>query len=501
MHLYFITFVNMKTFIRIAALVICVLCAQHALAIRAYFDYRVFDIPGQGPFVEVVISYDGQTFELADNGQGGFNAAVGLSIIISQNDKIIDFRKTIVQGPTLETQEKTDFLSLERFSLPNGIYNVEIEITDNNAPNVAPVKMVAPIKIDNLKEGAFFSDIQFISAYAASTDINAFSKSGFDLIPYVSSYFPSNINELLFYSEIYNLDKVLGNDEPLAFVISIRQLNNTEIKEISRIKRINARTVSPQLHTIDLRNLPSGEYKLLLEARDRNNSLIAMKERFFTRNLVKAVPIEEQVPDNNVVARSFAGRYTQADTLRDIIYSLNPIALSQERNTINNTMASANLQEMQSFFYSFWYKRNQTDPEFAWRQYEEKLKMVDENFGTRIKKGWKTDRGRVYLQYGPPNTRIERPHDPDYWPFEIWHYYETNDKLHDRRFLFYNTTLGEDYELLHSDVPQEPKNLDWPSLVRQRAMNSPANVTRNSNLQERNNFSGDELQDLWYNPY
>jgi hypothetical protein len=43
--------------------------------------------------------------------------------------------------------------------------------------------------------------------------------------------------------------------------------------------------------------------------------------------------------------------------------------------------------------------------------------------------------------------------------------------------------------------------MDWPSLVRQRAMNTPGQVGRNSNLQDRNNFSGDELQDLWYNPY
>lgn len=492
----------MKTRILSIALIgIFTLCAQYAFAMRAYFDYRVYEIPGQGPFVEVVLSFDGQTFELAQNDLGTFNASVGLSIIVTQNNNVIDFRKAKVDGPALQKGESADFLSLERFALPNGMYDVEIEITDLNNVAEEPVKMVAPIKVNNLKEGSFISDIQFISAYSVTDEINAFSKSGFDLIPYVTSYFPSNINELMLYAEIYNLDKVLGSDEPLAFVISVRQLNNTEIKEISRIKRINAKSVSPQLHTIDIRNLPSGEYKILLEARDRNNSVIAMKERFFTRNLVKAVPVEEQITDNNVVKVSFAARYTNPDSLRNIIYSLNPIAQSQERNTINNAMTTAMLPEMQSFFYSFWYKRNQSNPEAAWLEYKEKLKMVDENFGTRIKEGWETDRGRVYLQYGAPNTRIERPHDPDYWPFEIWHYYETNDKLHDRRFLFYNTSLGEDYELLHSDVPQETKNMDWPSLVRQRAMNTPGQVGRNSNLQDRNNFSGDELQDLWYNPY
>ena len=492
----------MKTRILSIALIgIFTLCAQYAIAMRAYFDYRVFDIPGQGPFVEVVLSFDGQTFETSLNEAGTYNANVGLSIIITQNDKVIDFRKAVVEGPSLLKGETSDFMSLERFVLPNGIYDVEIEITDLNNLGEEPVKMVAPIKIDNLKEGSFFSDIQFVSAYSVTTEINAFSKSGYDLIPYISSYFPSNINELMIYTEIYNLDKVLGSDEPLAFVISVRQINNTEIKDISRIKRITAKSVTPQLHTIDIRNLPTGEYKILLEARDRNNSLIAMKERFFSRNLVKEVPVEERQVDNNQLAQSFAARFTNADTLRKIIYSLNPIAQSQERNTINNTMPTSSLQEMQSFFYSFWYKRNQTNPESAWLEYKEKLKMVDDNFGTRIKEGWQTDRGRVYLQYGAPNTRIERPHDPDYWPFEIWHYYETNDKLHDRRFLFYNTNLGQDYELLHSDVPQEPKNMDWPSLVRQRAMNTPGQVGRNSNLQDRNNFSGDELQDLWYNPY
>ncbi|MFN6380278.1 MAG: GWxTD domain-containing protein [Flavobacteriales bacterium] len=492
----------MKTQIRsIALITVFILCAQYAFAMRAYFDYRVFDIPGQGPFVEVVLSFDGQTFETSLNESGTYNAHVGISIIITQNDKVIDFRKASVEGPSMLKGETADFLSLERFALPNGMYDVEIEISDINNAAEEPVKMVAPIKVNNLKEGSFISDIQFISAYSATQDINAFSKSGYDLIPYISSYFPSNINELMLYAEIYNLDKVLGSEEPLAFVISVRQINNTEIKEISRIKRINAKSVSPQLHTIDIRNLPTGEYKILLEARDRNNSVIAMKERFFTRNLVQEVPVAERPVDKSQLSNSFVVKFTNPDSLREIIYSLNPIALSQERNTINNTMPSVGLQEMQSFFYTFWYKRNPSNPEAAWLEYKEKLKMVDENFGTRIKEGWETDRGRVYLQYGPPNTRIERPHDPDYWPFEIWHYYETNDKLHDRRFLFYNTSLGEDYELLHSDVPQETKNMDWPSLVRQRAMNTPGQVGRNSNLQDRNNFSGDELQDLWYNPY
>ncbi|MBL0317573.1 MAG: GWxTD domain-containing protein [Flavobacteriales bacterium] len=104
---------------------------------------------------------------------------------------------------------------------------------------------------------------------------------------------------------------------------------------------------------------------------------------------------------------------------------------------------------------------------------DESIAAVKANFATRIKPGWQTDRGRVYLKYGKPNTRIQRPSDPDYWPFEIWHYYVTDSNLHNRRFLFYDTNLSGDMELLHSDVPEEVKIINgktWYVRDPQRSM-------------------------------
>lgn len=492
----------MKTIFRYIPLAFLFLVfVQESFAIRAFFDYRVFHVPGEGPYVEFMTSFDGTTFKTTETADGRVQAVAELTLIISGGGQIKDYRKVVVEGPQVEKGQTADFLSLERFFLPNGSYEIEITIQDLNDAGATPETVIQPVKIANLMEGAFISDIEFISAYSPAEDVTAFSKSGYDLIPYMSSYFPSDLKGLIFYTELYHLDNVLGAGEGFAFYISLRDKTGKEIKEISRIKKYTAKSVVPQLHTIDIAQLPTGDYTLLLEVRDRNNSVICMKERPFSRNLIQPVAVKDQVIDESVVLSSFASHFTNADSLRDILRGHLPIAQSQERNTIDNVIPGASLREMQSFFYTFWYRRDQVSPEGAWKNYEKQLNDVNAIFGTRIKKGWQTDRGRVYLQYGPPNTRISRPHDPDYWPFEIWHYYETNDKLHDRRFLFINTTLGPDYELLHSDVPQEPKNFDWPNLVRQRSMNTPTNVNRNSNVQDRNNFSGDELQDLWYNPY
>jgi len=56
-------------------------------------------------------------------------------------------------------------------------------------------------------------------------------------------------------------------------------------------------------------------------------------------------------------------------------------------------------------------------------------------------------------------------------------------------------------ELLHSDIPTETKNYDWKNLVRSRQMSDPASAGRIGNNQNRDPYSGDELEDLWYNPH
>jgi hypothetical protein len=56
-------------------------------------------------------------------------------------------------------------------------------------------------------------------------------------------------------------------------------------------------------------------------------------------------------------------------------------------------------------------------------------------------------------------------------------------------------------EILHTDLPNETKNYDWKNLVRSRQMNDPASTGRLGNNQGQDPFSGDELEDLWYNPH
>ncbi|MFQ5334844.1 MAG: GWxTD domain-containing protein, partial [Flavobacteriales bacterium] len=150
----------------------------------------------------------------------------------------------------------------------------------------------------------------------------------------------------------------------------------------------------------------------------------------------------------------------------------------------------------QKFFYSFWKMRNPADPEGQWLKYKRKLKEVNRFYKTQIKSGYETDRGRIYLRYGPPNTIVSREHEPSSYPYEIWHYYNTNDGQSNVKFVFYDPDLTtNDYQLLHSTAIGEIKDYRWHLRLQMR--NTPEN---NLDIGTGQDHWGSEAQDLFNHP-
>lgn len=473
--------------------------SMNALAVRVFIDHQTFYNSETGPYLEVVFSFEGKSMKSVKTSGGQYMAQAKCNVFISQGTQVFQFAKFNANSTPSLLPKATDFMSVERFPLADGTYEMTVEVADANDSLAAPLVHTEKIEISHLSEGCFFSDIAFISAFTNTIQENAFSKAGYDLIPYVSNYYPTSLDGLILYAELYNSRKLLGKKVSFAYTLCITDALQNEMPNSKRIIRAEADEVLPLLQTIDISNLTTGEYKVKLEMLDREGKVVCTQFRNFTRN--KILEDTYTPPSSQDLSNTFVAKYTNSDSLYAHIRSCLPIAESVERNTIDNVLKNLDLKTRQSFMYTFWYRRNSTNPEKAWNDYYKDVVAVQKEFGTRIKEGWQTDRGRVYLQYGKPSTRIVRNSDPDYWPFEIWHYYTTNTGLRDRRFLFYNTSLNYDMELLHSDIPNEIRNFDWKNLVRSRQMSDPTTTGRIGNNQDRDPYSGDELEDLWYNPH
>ncbi len=100
-------------------------------------------------------------------------------------------------------------------------------------------------------------------------------------------------------------------------------------------------------------------------------------------------------------------------------------------------MSLSNDEEREAFIENFWLRRN-PDPDSPENEFREehyrRIQYANDHYAAG-KPGWKTDRGHIYIAFGPPDSTdshpsgglYERPMDEgggetSTFPFEVWHY-------------------------------------------------------------------------------
>ena len=196
--------------------------------------------------------------------------------------------------------------------------------------------------------------------------------------------------------------------------------------------------------------------------------------------------------DDVVIDNSFVADMTDRKKLEENVRCLYPISNAMEREFFEQRMKLVETPQLQRFFYAFWLSRNPNNPEAEWKKYEKMVSYVQERFGSKQVKGYRTDRGRVYLQYGQPNDIKEVPSDPVTFPYEVWHYYYLDDQTN-VKFVFYDPSLvGNDYELLHSNKYGEVHDTNWK-------MRLVKKIQPQTDIYETNpdSYYGGEIEENW----
>ncbi len=480
--------------------------------VKAFLTYTTFNTPDGGAYMESYMSISGKSLRYVKQPNGKFQAELEVLYTFERNDSIKSFQKIILKSPIIDdTTSATivDFMSAERFFVPSGTHNFVISIRDVNS-NSEPVTSSELITINYPVDKVTVSGIQMISSFEKSEIKDNFNKHGYRIHPYFSDFYPDYNNQITFYYETYNT-KLIDSDNQ-TFISKYYIENATTKKPVGgfiKQKKAKCSEVDVNFGMFNISGLPSGNYYLVVEALDTSGKLLAFNSIFFQRSNPKLQTNNSYTQVD--ISNTFASKITDFDTLRmylDYLYpimegdytvGLNSIMLDQKQN-IDSIINSPLYKKqktliMQQFFYDFWASKNSITPEEEWIKYLGLVNDVNRRYKSINIKGYQSDRGRVMLQYGPPNSISTESMGAYSYPYEIWHYYLIKGQGN-RKFVFYNVDrVTNSYQLLHSDVTGEFYESEWEKILNGRRQGPGSHDDKSTDP-----TWGGRTGDYWKNP-
>ena len=309
---------------------------------------------------------------------------------------------------------------------------------------------------------------------AASDPNSAFSRYGMDVQPLAhwgDHLFTSSDDQLRFYTEAYRIPA--GKKAVLQYGLRSEERGELRRDLGGQLKIAAGQNLSALQGGLDLSSVPSGRYTLELTLAVQDMDAAAyptQKISFFRWN-----PGEANEYARLTVDPRWVELLGEGEALRRAVSALYPIASQTERLSIESLAQAEAADSLRwRFSQQFWTKRYPGEALVQATAYAERVAEVNKKFSSKAIPGYATDRGRVYLQYGPPTLAERRPYENDAYPYEMWQYntldvpnapYQVN-----KMFIFGNFDLaGGNYELIHSSAIGELQNPRWRITLQKRS--------------------------------
>ncbi len=449
----------------ILTLALALFTSSFAQNLSAVYEKKVFCTDQLEPYVQLSFFVRGSSLIYQQNEDKSYSAQVRITIKIYEDTTVINTFDHILASDKFTdniASTKPNFADIRNMKIPSeGIYTLSVSMKDVH-DTLPASEILETFNVYYSPESVSISEISLLNSLEKTTDDDIFNKYGYSTFPLFYGNVGEDMANLPFFFEIYNTDRVMGEgksfvlklyvEDDMTRTLALPSLYSEVAQTTGRVKVI--------LNQLGIFQLPSGNYNLVAEV--WSDTLLMARERAFFKRTNPKVKFEIEDYQNVNIANAFMDSIV-VDTpmFYQYLSYLYPIATPIEKEFINGKLEHFPIDNLKRYFYSFWLSRSPDNPQLAWKEYLKMVNYVNEAFGDKINKGYRTDRGRVYLQYGPPDNYQEVPYDSHSYPYEIWHYYQMRDQ-NNVKFVFYNPDLvTNDYELLHSDKYGEIKDPFW----------------------------------------
>ncbi len=437
-------------------LVINSLFSQRLSESTVYVDYSRFKFSTDSVYVELYYGISNKALSVSDS----INEAE-IKVVINpvNSENVAGFRNfRIISDVNKNELTNEKFLTgVLGFKLGTGDYSVEFSVRDYfDSTNSFSSKF--PLKLPSIQTKSFaLSDIQLCSNIIEGSENqdSYFYKNTYETFPNPSNVYGEQLPILFYYIELYDLLKSSSTNN-LKYITKIIDSRGQERYNKEKLLQRKYNSIV-EVGAINITKYPSGTYTLAIYLIDSvNNFGLVSSKKFFVFN--PGIHEESVSAHSDADFLSSEFNVMSEEELNLAFEQSKYIASSDEVKRWNS------LKDMDSkklFLFNFWKQRdsNPNTPENEYkREYFERVRRADEMFRGTREKGWRSDRGRVYIVYGEPSEIDRYPNEMNAYPYEIWSYNNLEGGV---IFVFGDITGTGQLFLIHSTHRGEMHDENW----------------------------------------
>lgn len=380
----------------------------------------------------------------------GFKGTLDLVLSAKRRDSVVYQSRWLaphVVSDTAMLVSGMNLVSLQVVQLPAGEY--VFKLTARDAANESRKDSVTfRLPVRPISEGKLvLSDVEFASSIRRSDQKNAFYKNRMEIRPNVGGVYSEN-QPCFYYTEAYNL---LAGEDRSDYVIrsAVFDAVGREMLSWDRPQKRKYES-SVIIDTVSIRNLKTGTYTLLLSVLDTTRkTLTSSGKKFFVYNSVLGLDSTLQSAAGSLPLNIYATMDESEldEEWKESRYEALPDEISQYSGL-------KGVDAKRKFLTNFWRRR----PAGMRDMYMSRVAYANQNFHMMGRPGFRTDRGRVYITYGPPDDYERHPNESEYRPYEVWTYNSIQGGV---EFDFVLRSPGGDYELVNSTHRNELHDSNW----------------------------------------
>jgi len=388
-----------------------------------FFDAIVFRSEDGGGRMDVLVMVPYQSLQFNKNGNNFISyAKIDISILDSANKKIREQSiddKIIAKDYIDAYGGNAGYKSYQEFFfLPPGNYSISINVTDKGSQKVyTRSRSLSVLDFDSFQFS--LSGVMMLSSIEEQggrmiitpflTDNVAALKEGFFL--FFESYDKNNLDKVDFVWELKNsASKIIQQSKKV-------------------VRTLDSSTSRHYLKVGPLQNIGAGAYTLQLIALKHTDNDMFSKDDYLA-----------------IAERSIRFEQTLGGTaVPELSKAIKQLRYVTDQDTIDYILSATNEEDKQNRFMEFWYNLDPTpnsERNEAYEEFYSRVSYANSNFRS-YNEGWMTDKGMVYIIYGPPMNMEKYPSNAgDNRVYERWAY------SNNREFIFLDNTGFGDYRLV-----------------------------------------------------